>query len=70
VELLGLRMTIVNNWYFGVVSLSSLKQDKVPALLATRYFFAQFWTEFSRDVLQEFYYEDLEVLRAEKVKLE
>jgi len=63
-------MTIVYNWFFGVISLSGLKENKQPVELATRYFFSQFWAEFSRDVLSEFYYEDTDHIRSEKVKLE
>ena len=61
-------MTIVYNWIFGVLSLSSLKENKSPVELATRYFFSQFWTEFSRDVLQEFFYADSEHVKAMKIK--
>jgi hypothetical protein len=32
---------------------------KESQLLATRYFFSQFWCEFTAEVLHEFYQEDL-----------
>ena len=46
------------------VATFSCAQDNVDdrmdeQLLATRYFFSQFWCEFTQEVLVEFYQEDL-----------
>ena len=48
----------------GVASFSSAFEEnedprKDSQLLATRYFFSQFWCEFTSEVLIEFYNEDL-----------
>ena len=55
-------MTIIWNWFFGVVTLSSFNADAMPVELVSRYLFSQFWVEFSRDVISEFYYEDIEIM--------
>lgn len=64
-----MQMTIVWNWFFGVVALSSFYSDVMPVELVSRYLFSQFWAEFSRDVISEFYYEDVEIFHKERMKL-
>jgi len=57
------QWTIVYNYYFGVVTLSSFAHDYEPVLFSTRYWFSQFWAEFSRDVLGDFHEQELQMLK-------
>ena len=61
--LFNLKIYVVFNNVMAVATFSSLDEfvdeRKESQLLATRYFFSQFWCEFTSDVLQEFYHEDV-----------
>lgn len=61
--LFNLKIYVVFNDVMAVATFSSLDEfvddRKESQLLATRYFFSQFWCEFTADVLQEFYTEDM-----------
>lgn len=54
---------MVFNDVMGVATFSSQDEfmdvRKEAQLLATRYFFSQFWCEFTAEVLQEFFAEDI-----------
>jgi len=54
---------VVFNDVMGVATFSSQDEfmdvRKEAQLLATRYFFSQFWCEFTAEVLQEFFAEDI-----------
>lgn len=65
----GLNITIVNNDLLCCATLSSglnsqfqPKQEQIAQEQITRYFFSQFWCEFTRKVLQDFLMEDLSLL--------
>lgn len=59
----NLNIEIVYNDTLGVATMASPNEDidkKDPSqLLATRYFFSQFWCEFTAEVLKEFLQEDI-----------
>jgi hypothetical protein len=61
--LFNLSIQIVYNDVLGVATLASLDEntdkENAPQLLATRYFFSQFWCEFTAEVLREFLQEDI-----------
>ena len=59
VEMFGLRLVIINNWYIGVLALCSLTGDIGAQELAARYYLTQFWAEYTIDVLYDFNNEDL-----------
>lgn len=69
--LFELQVCIVYNDILGVATLSS---QRLPSdsgseqLLATRYFFSQFWCEFTGDVLRQFYSEDV-LFRAQEAEI-
>ena len=50
---------IVSNWLFAVACLASPSGDITAQKLAARYFFSQFWAEFTIEVLQDFHDEDV-----------
>jgi hypothetical protein len=63
------QITLVFNNYIGVAVFASSEEisraDTESQLLACRYFFSQFWCEFTAEVLQEFYNEDVIFRRKE-----
>jgi len=55
----GHSFTIIYNQIFAVASIASTKIENELQKISTRYFFSQFWSEFTKEVLTEFYLEDL-----------
>ena len=55
-----MRLIVISNWLFGVACLASRSGDTAAQQLASRYYFSQFWAEFTIEVLQEFQMEDIE----------
>ena len=52
------QVSLVHNDIFAVATLTG-GHEKEANLLLTRYFFAQLWCEFTKEVLTEFFSEDL-----------
>ena len=46
------------NTVFGVATLATKRVDPTMHHVATRFYFAQFWCEFTKEVLTEFLEED------------
>lgn len=74
-KLFNLKVQVVFNDVLGVATFANLPEssetEKIndnmdQQLLATRYFFSQFWCEFTQEVLVEFYQEDLLYREQEK----
>ena len=53
-------MIIVSNWLLGVACLASKEGDFTAQKLAARYYFTQFWAEFTVEVLHDFQVDDIE----------
>ena len=53
-------MIIVSNWLLGAACLASKEGDFTAQKLAARYYFTQFWAEFTVEVLHDFQVEDIE----------
>ena len=53
-DFFGMRMLVVSNWLLGVACLASKEEDLTAQKLAARYYFTQFWAEFTVEVLHEF----------------
>ncbi|CDW87904.1 UNKNOWN [Stylonychia lemnae] len=58
-ELFNQNIHIVYNEVFAVATLGQKRQEYTVQNLTTRYIFAQFWCEFTKEVLTEFLEEDL-----------
>lgn len=50
-DFFGMRMIVVSNWLLGVACLASQTGCQSVQQLAARYYFSQFWAEFSIEVL-------------------
>ena len=59
-EFFGMRMIIVSNWLLSAACLASKEGDFTAQKLAARYYFTQFWAEFTVEVLHDFQVEDIE----------
>ena len=59
-DFFGMRMIIVSNWLLGAACLASKEGDFTAQKLAARYYFTQFWAEFTVEVLHDFQVEDTE----------
>ena len=55
-----MRIIVVSNWLLGVACLASRDGDFTAQKLAARYYFTQFWSEFTVEVLHDFNVEDIE----------
>ena len=68
-----MRLIVISNWLFGVACLGSRLGDKAAQDLASRYYFSQFWAEFTIEVLQTFQEEDIDyrkkMLQAEEDRI-
>ena len=58
VDLFNFQVHIVYNNIFAVATMSLKKVDATMHQITTRYYFAQLWCEFTREVLTEFLEED------------
>jgi len=66
-----MRLIIVANWLVSLACLCAKRPELVEAQrLAARYFFTQFWAEFTIEVLQDFSFEDAQYHRALLLKYE
>lgn len=63
-QLFNLDIQVVFNEYMGCATFAPVEESSnelmtQARLLVTRYFFSQFWCEFTAAILQEFYEEDV-----------
>lgn len=64
IQLFGLEICIVYNKYMGAATFAPIDEAMVDKrketqLLATRYFFSQFWCEFTAAIMKEFHEDDV-----------
>jgi hypothetical protein len=64
IQLFGLEICIVYNKYMGAATFAPIDEGlidkrKETQLLATRYFFSQFWCEFTAAIMKEFHEDDV-----------
>ena len=69
ITMFSTKVTLVWNTIFAIASFSPLVQTpNMSSELVTRFFFTQFWKEFSREALIIFYQEDYKHQKALKNK--
>lgn len=65
-----MRLIVISNWLFGVACLAPETGESSAQDLAARYFFTQFWGEFTIEVLQDFSNDDKEHRRQQLKAIE